>query len=76
MLTMLLISCAIVFGAWYLINNEYAFTKLCGFIVVTIIYIAGFPIFMLLNWYKMLKRFNNTFRKDDQYEKWCTFTRF
>lgn len=65
MLTMLLISCAIVFGTWYLINNEYAFTKLCGFIVVTIIYIAGFPIFMLLNWYKMLKRFNNTFRKDD-----------
>ena len=65
MLTMLLISCAIVFGAWYLINNEYAFTKLCGFIVVTLIYIAGFPIFMLLNWYKMLKRFNNTFRKDD-----------
>ena len=28
MLTMLLVSCAIVFGAWYLINNEYAFTKL------------------------------------------------
>lgn len=65
MLTMLLVSYVIVFGAWYLINNEYAFTKLCGFIVVTIIYIAGFPIFMLLNWYKMLKRFNNTFKKDD-----------
>lgn len=65
MLTMLLVPCVIVFGAWYLINKEYAFTKLCGFIVVTIIYIADFPIFMLLNWYKMLKRFNNTFRKDD-----------
>lgn len=65
MLIISLVSCVIVFGVWYLINSEYAITKLCGFIIVTIIYIAGFPIFMLLNWYEMLKRFNNTFRKDN-----------
>lgn len=47
----------------YITNQPEALSRVFGWLVITIIYIVGFPIFMLLNYWQLLKRFNKTYKK-------------
>jgi hypothetical protein len=47
----------------YITKQPEALSRVFGCLVITIIYIAGFPIFMLLNYWQLLKRFNKTYKK-------------
>lgn len=50
----------------YIIKQPEALSRVLGWIVITIIYIAGFPIFMLLNYWQLLKRFNKTYKRGNR----------
>lgn len=47
----------------YIIKQPKTLERASGCLIITIIYIAGFPIFMLLNYWQLLKRFNKTYKK-------------